>query len=74
LATFDGKQYNAWIEANVAAPTQYKYLVMVIYSEGGGHTLPTEMELWGTFKPVPEPVIPPRASGAFQELPRRKYV
>jgi hypothetical protein len=74
LATFDGKQYNAWVEANVAAPTQYKYLVMVIYSEGGGHTLPTEMELWGTLQTCAGTGHTGAASGAFQELPRRKYV
>jgi hypothetical protein len=49
LAEFKGENYMSWTEVNVTNPVQYKWMVLVITYEWGAHTLPTELELWGTF-------------------------
>jgi pimeloyl-ACP methyl ester carboxylesterase len=66
LAEFKGENYMTWTEVNVTNPVQYKWMVLVITYEWGAHTLPTELELWGTFKAVAEPPITLPPSSPFK--------
>jgi hypothetical protein len=57
LATFNGTTYMNWVEAALDSAVPIKYMILQVYSQGGGHSLPTELELWGSYNSYTEPPL-----------------
>lgn len=66
LATFTGSTYLSWVQVDLPTPQPIKYLVLEISYAFGGHSLPVEMEIYGTYSPYTMPALKPLPKVKFQ--------